>query len=65
MPWNAERFRERHNKKLRGPAAAKAAEQATAMVKAGVPEGVAIATANKTGDRLMKRRHTLYDRKRS
>lgn len=47
MPWTAKSFSEKHNKKLHGSAAKKAAAQATAMVKAGVPEGVAIATANK------------------
>jgi uncharacterized protein YdaT len=54
MPWTPQQFRERHNSKLRGPAASKAAEQATAMVKAGVPEGEAIATANKTGNKMMR-----------
>ena len=54
MPWDGHGFALKHNKKLKGAAADKAAAQATAMVKAGVPEGVAIATANKTGDRMMK-----------
>ena len=66
MPWpRGKDFASAHNRKLKGAAAQKAADQATAMVKAGVPEGEAIATANKTGDRMMKRRKTLYDRKRS
>lgn len=47
MPWTAASFREKHNHKLKGAAASKAASMATAMVKAGVPEGEAIATANK------------------
>lgn len=47
MPWDANSFRAKHNKKLSTPAAAKAAAQASAMIKAGVPEGEAIATANK------------------
>ena len=64
MPWTAESFAKKHNNKLHGEAAKKAAAQATAMVKAGVPEGIAIATANKTGDRL-SRRKTLYDHPRS
>jgi uncharacterized protein YdaT len=55
VPWDAESYRRKHNHKLKGEAAKKAAEQATAMVKAGVPEGVAIATANKTGDRILRR----------
>lgn len=55
MPWDAKSFAGKHNHKLHGAAASKAAEQATAMVKAGVPEGEAIATANKTGNRMQKR----------
>ena len=47
MPWDAKSFAQKHNHSLKGKAAAKAASQATAMVKAGVPEGEAIATANK------------------
>lgn len=64
MPWTGKTFAERHNRKLKGAAAAKAAEQATAMVREGVPEGIAIATANKTGDRVARRKK-LYDRKRA
>jgi|HubBroStandDraft_6_1064221.scaffolds.fasta_scaffold1523290_2 uncharacterized protein YdaT len=55
MPWTASTFKERHNHKLKGAAASKAAEMATKMVEAGVPEGEAIATANKHGDRMMRR----------
>lgn len=46
MPWTAATFK-KHNSKLSGAALSKAAEMATAMVKSGVPEGEAIATANK------------------
>jgi uncharacterized protein YdaT len=53
MPWDAKSFASRHNKKLRGKAASKAASQATALVRKGMPEGEAIAIANKTGNRLM------------
>ena len=60
MPWDAKTFSARHNKKLHGEAASKAAEQATAMVKAGVPEGEAIAVANKTGDRVKRRMRDAY-----
>lgn len=52
MPWSAKTFAARHNKKLHGEAASKAAAQANAMIRRGVSEGVAIATANKTGNRL-------------
>jgi len=63
MPWkNGATFAARHNKKLHGAAATKAKDQAEAMMRAGVPEGEAIATANKTGDRIRKK---LYDHPRS
>ena len=64
MPWDGAGFASKHNKKLKGRAADKAAAQATAMVKAGVDEGVAIATANKTGDRMMKKSGSLYAAKK-
>lgn len=47
MPWTGKTFAAKHNHKLHGKAASKAAAQATSMVNAGVPEGEAIATANK------------------
>jgi uncharacterized protein YdaT len=52
MPWTAKTFAAKHNKKLHGEPAKKAAAQATAMVKAGVPEGEAIATANKHANKM-------------
>lgn len=54
MPWDAQSFK-KHNKKLKGPALAKAASMATAMVKSGVPEGIAIATANKRAAGAVKK----------
>jgi hypothetical protein len=54
MPWTGRSFARKHNKKLKGEAAKTAAAQATTMVKEGVPEGIAIATANKTGNRKMR-----------
>lgn len=47
MPWTGKQFAAKHNHKLRGAAATKAAAQATAILKSGVPEGEAIAIANK------------------
>lgn len=47
MPWTGKQFAKRHNHSLNAGQANKAARQATAMVKAGVDEGIAIATANK------------------
>ena len=58
MPWTGEQFAKKHNHGLHGKAADKAAAQATAMVKAGVDEGVAIATANKHA----KKKSPLYDK---
>ena len=46
MPWTGKSFAAKHNHALSGAKATKAAAQATAMVKAGVPDGEAIATAN-------------------
>jgi uncharacterized protein YdaT len=61
MPWaSGAEFASRHNKRLKGPAADKAKDQAEAMMREGVPEGTAIATANKTGNRMMR-----YDHPRS
>lgn len=65
MPWQSgAAYARRHNKKLSGAAATKAKDQANAMIKRGVPEGEAIATANATGNRLMRRK-VLYDHPRS
>jgi uncharacterized protein YdaT len=50
MPWTAKSFAKKHNHKLKGAAASKAARVATAMVKKGVPEGIAIATGNARGE---------------
>jgi hypothetical protein len=55
MPWKSgQQFASRHNKKLKGPAAAHAARQANAMLRAGAPEGVAIATANKFANKMRR-----------
>ena len=51
MPWTGAEFASRHNHKLKGAAADHAARQANAMLRAGVPEGEAIATANKHADK--------------
>lgn len=47
MPWTAKSFAQKHNHKLKGASAAKAASMANAMLRSGTPEGIAIATANK------------------
>jgi uncharacterized protein YdaT len=47
MPWTAQSYRSRHNKSLTLRQAKKAAAQANAMLREGVPERIAIATANK------------------
>ena len=56
MPWNPKEFSSRHNKKLKGAAASKASSMANAMLRAGVLEGEAIATANKHGNKMMHAR---------
>ena len=56
MPWTAKSFATKHNKKLKGKSAEKAAKIATAMVRRGVPEGEAIATANARAKRKAKKR---------
>lgn len=64
MPWETGKaFASKHNHKLKGAAASKAAAVATAMVNKGVPEGIAIATGNKMGNK--ERRKKLYDHPRS
>lgn len=64
MPWTGKSFRARHNKKLSIGAARGAAKQAGAMIKSGVPEGIAIATANKHANKVdagEKRRKAFYE----
>lgn len=46
MPWTAQSFKAKHNHGLSGKQASKAASMANAILKRGVPEGEAIATAN-------------------
>lgn len=66
MPWpHGKDFASKHNKKLKGAAAQKAADQATAMVNKDVPEGIAIATANKTGDKAMHKHKTRDEKIKS
>ena len=48
MPWaSGAAFAKKHNHKLKGKAATKAASIANALLSKGMPEGEAIATANK------------------
>lgn len=56
MPWTGKSFAAKHNHSLKGKSAAKAASIATAMVERGVPEGEAIATANKRAGHTAKQR---------
>lgn len=55
MPWSGQEFGSRHNHAASPAQAAAGASQANAMLKAGVPEGIAIATANKRIAKLRKR----------
>jgi hypothetical protein len=63
MPWpTGKAFAAKHNTKLHGEAATKAAHVANAMIAKDEPEGKAIATANAVGN---KARRKLYDHKTS
>ena len=55
MPWTGKQFGSRHNHSASPTQAASGARQANAMLKSGVPEGIAIATANKRIAKLRKR----------
>ena len=54
MPWTGKEFAAKHNKNLKGAAATKAASIASAIVRGGGDEGIAIATANKRADEMRK-----------
>lgn len=52
MPWpSGKEFAAKHNKRLKGAKAQKAADIATAALNRGVPEGEAIAIGNKWAKR--------------
>lgn len=54
MPWTGKSFAAKHNHSLSGKPAAKAASIASAIVRGGGDEGMAIATANKRAAKLRK-----------
>ena len=54
----------KHNKKLSGAAASEAAAQATAMIKHGVPEGEAIATADEHAEKPRNKPESLFNKKK-
>ena len=54
MPWTGASFKAKHNHSLSKGQASKAASIADAMLKRGVPEGEAIATANKRAKSMGK-----------
>jgi len=51
MPWSGKSFASRHNHRLSGAKAKKAAAQANAILKETGDEGLAIAVANKAAKR--------------
>ena len=59
MPWPGTSFK-KPNKKLSDPEAKKAGAQATAILKSGVPEGEAIAIANKEAAKRRSKIKTRY-----
>lgn len=56
MPWTGESFR-KHNHKLKGAAAARAAKQANAILAKTGDEGMAIAVANKNAAHKLYPKH--------
>lgn len=65
MPWDSgKQFAGKHNKKLKGAAANKAKNVANAMIEKGLPEGEAIATANKIGNKAnrLRKRGAISDK---
>jgi uncharacterized protein YdaT len=62
MPWSGKSFASRHNKALKDAAATAAAKQANAVLASGVPEGEAIAIANKEAAKKRKPLSLRYRR---
>lgn len=60
MPWSGKSFSDRHNHKLKGEAAEKAASQANAILRSTDDEGMAIAVANKNAKKKTKDYERLY-----
>ena len=60
IPWSGASFAKKHNHALKGKAADKAAAQATAMVREGVPEGEANATENKQAKKRKSTAEKMY-----
>jgi uncharacterized protein YdaT len=56
VPWTGQSFKAKHNKRLSSTGARKASAMANAMLKRGVPEGIAIATANKRNAKFKLKR---------
>ena len=50
MPWTPKSFKAKHNKSLTPAQSEHAASIANAILKRGVSEGIAIATANKRAE---------------
>lgn len=55
MPWTAGSFKTKHNKKLSGGQAAKAARVGNALLKQGASEGKAIRIANAVAEGTVRR----------
>lgn len=62
MPWTGRSFH-KHNKKLTAQESSRAAKQATAVLKSGVPEGEAIAIANKEAAKRRSKTSKMYQEK--
>lgn len=64
VPWTGKTFAAKHNHALSGKSASKAASIASAIVRSGGDEGIAIATANKYAKRHagLRRRGLISDK---
>lgn len=60
MPWDKNSI-QKHNHKLHGKKAEKAASQANAILKKTGDEGMALAVANKNAKKKPKEHEKLYD----
>lgn len=66
MPWSGKSFSSKHNHKLHGKSADKAAAQANAILAKTNDEGLAIATANKQASKKKTREEkvtSMYKKK--
>lgn len=65
MPWTGKSFAEKHNKKLKGAAADRAAAIANALLRDGKKDGDAVRIANSQAKKFKKSRaEKLYTKEK-